>query len=71
MRPVDDFNLIIAQRRTSVLGPPLLHNMGHSWREAEGEGIRKYASEIQKKFAVQKNISIFVLPKTTVGSYNG
>ena len=35
MRPVGDFDLIIAQRRTSVLGPPLLRNMRHSWRESE------------------------------------
>lgn len=67
MRPVDDFNLIIAQRRTSVLGPPLLHNMGHSWREAEGEGIRKYASEIQKKFAVQKKYIYLCAPKNNGG----
>ena len=35
MRPVGDFDLIIAKRRTSVLGPPLLRNMRHSWRESE------------------------------------
>ena len=70
MRPVGDFDLIIAKRRTSVLGPPLLRNMRHSWRESERVYENMYR-KFKKKFAVQKNISIFVLPKTMVGSYNG